>query len=97
MPATSINTLTRDEILALMPDESIICPTCGKHFIRKRSWQKYCSDRCRTTAFSTSITELQAQLLVERRDHLAERDKLVQEVAALQHEVDRLRLLCAAT
>lgn len=32
-------------------DDSAPCETCGTRFLRRRAWQKYCSDRCRKDSF----------------------------------------------
>lgn len=28
--------------------ELVACATCGKHFLPKRTWAKYCSPECKT-------------------------------------------------
>jgi len=32
--------------------KEIICPICGKKFKQKRSWQKYCCNKCRKEAYN---------------------------------------------
>jgi rubredoxin len=31
------------------PRYVVACLTCGKDFLQKRGWQKFCSDNCRNT------------------------------------------------
>lgn len=62
MPKPTVATASASEIAeALLSNNntkslpSTACPACQKEFIPVRRWQKFCSTRCRTTAYDAAI------------------------------------------
>jgi endogenous inhibitor of DNA gyrase (YacG/DUF329 family) len=58
---------------------AVDCPTCGDKFHPQRSWQTYCSNKCRTEAWLAShvtITRAEYEALKRqaRENEEAERD-----------------------
>jgi hypothetical protein len=44
--------LTRYDVMKKQENRArTTCPICGKRFVKKVEWQKFCSDRCRLENF----------------------------------------------
>jgi hypothetical protein len=81
-----------DSAEATRPTGAMLCPVDGAPFTPKRPWQKFCSDRCRSTWHQSMTPEALRKDLDALR---AAVDALAAGNAALSQRVDELEAAVA--
>lgn len=60
------------------------CPHCDKHFVQRREWQTFCTDKCRTEFHKKKLQRDVEALSEENAALRAERDRLLTRVQELE-------------
>jgi protein-arginine kinase activator protein McsA len=65
------------------------CTTCGQPYKPSRSWQVYCSDPCRISAFQAKVSNHEQKLLGRVMDLEKENEQLRKKVQELESAIQR--------